>query len=463
MKMKNKGFTLIEILITIFLISVILMATVKAFFYYFKINILANERAIKTSIATQRLEEWKSVKGENFIPGVMFPIYRPTVNTSTGIISFSRTLVSIPAITQLQVDCTTNTALIQNTGYGYILTNGTFSNPGYGSTTSCWVNPTPPRTVGDATPGKLVFTIDCPAGSTGVLEMQMIDYASMNRTERVVINNLVKGTYTDTQMAPALGISASYPLTAVDTSSGHLTVEVEQTGVVNNSLSVVDDMVSSSGSWTRSPSSISRSNITTPFTPLPYTETDSKAMTVYGPGSSGQSLRRTLNTTAGRVGDTLALWARLDNNMKLWFTTSAGSSNTVTSAVTGWQKLSRVTTSSSEHNSSTPVTIRFEGLTTPNTSDAFIVNQFQIEKASPPNPNAVLSGFTLKTLIGFTDPDSTAGSPVTTATFNKYIVTSSIMPTDSVAGAALGYIVTVSVSKENDLFEPIILTNTINR
>ena len=460
---KSKGFTLIEILITIFLISIILMATVKAFFFYFKVNIMANERAIKTAIATQRLEEWKSVKGENFIPGVLFPIYRPAVSTSTGIITFTRTLVSIPAVTQLQVDCTTNTALIQNPGYAYNLTTGTFANPGYGSTTNCWVNPLPPRAIGDSTPGIVVYTVDCPSGSTGVLEMQMVDYATRQRTQRVTINNLVKGTYTTAQMAPALGITANFPLTAIDTSTGHLTIEIEQTGVINNSLTVVDDMLSSSSSWTRYPSSVSRSNITTPFTPLPYTESDTKAMTVYGPGSSGQYLRRTLNTTAGSVGDTLSLWARLDTNQKCWFNTSAGSSNTITSAVTGWQKMSRVTTASSEHNSSTPVTIKFDGVTTPNTSDAFVVNQFQIEKANPPNPNAVISAFTFKTLIGFTDPDTSAGAPVPTPTFGNYIVTSTVMPTDSVAGAALGYVVTVTVSKQNELFKPIILTNTINR
>jgi len=463
LKKKNKGFTLIEILITIFLISIILMATVKAFFYYFKVNIMANERAVKTAIATQRLEEWKSVKGENFIPGVLFPIYKPAVSTSTGVISFSRTLVSIPAVTQLQVDCTTNTALIQNSGYSYNLTTGAFSNPGYGSASNCWVNPLPPRVVGDSTPGNVIFTVDCPPGSSGVLEMQFVDYASMQRTQRVVINNLVKGTYTAAQMAPPLGITANYALTAVDTSTGHLTIEVEQTGVINNAVSVADDMLSSAGSWTKFPSSISKSNVTTPFTPLPYTETDTKAMTVYGPGSSGQYLRRTLNTTAGTVGDTLALWAYLDTNQKCWFSTSAGSSNTITSAVTGWQKMSRITTAASEHNSSTPVTIKFQEVTTPNTSDAFIVNQFQIEKTNPPNPNAVLSAFTFKTLIGFTDPDTATGAPVSTPTFGNYIVSSTVMPTDSVAGAALGYVVTVSVSKQNDLFTPIVLTNTINR
>lgn len=468
--MKNqKGFTLVEVVLTAFILSVIMLAAFSAFYNFFKVNVLMNERAIKAVLATERVEEWKSVKGENFAPGVQFPVYTPTV--SGGTITFSRTLVAIPAVTQLSVDCTTNLTLTQNSGYSYSLIQGTYTNPGYGSTSNCWVHPKPPRAAGDTTPGNVVFVITCPASVSATLEMQLIDYATMQRSERVIINNLVKGTYTATDLVPPNGKSTSFPLTSVDTSTGNLTIEIEQTGIINNAVTVIDDCYSSVATWTRYPSTVTKANITTPFTPLPYTETDTKCMSIKGPGSSGQYVRRTLNTTSASIGDSITAWVYLDDNEKCWFNTPAGSSNTAYSDTTKvygdparWTKLSKVITASSERTTSTPITIKFEQITTPNTADTLFVNQVSVEKVTAPNPNAVISNFTLKSLVGFTDPDSSPGAPIPPpGSHYPYIITSSVAPTDVASGQPLGWVVTVTVSKQNEKFKPVTVSNTINR
>lgn len=461
--MKNeKGLTLVEVVITMFVLSIVMLAAVQAFFHFFKVNLLTNEKAIKSVVATERIEEWKSVKGENFAPGVLFPVYSPTV--SNGIITFSRTLVPIPAITQLEFDCTTHTVTTQNLGYNYSLVQGNFGNPGGGSPTNCWVHPltrTPPD---DTTPGNVIFSITCPSGMSGTLEMRLIDYMSKLRTERVIVNNLVKGSYTSAELAPPNGKLVSIPLTSVDTGTGNLTIEIEQTGSINNTISVVDECFSSASSWSKYPSGVTRSNVTTPFTPLPYTETDTKCMSIRAPGSSGQYVRRSLNTSAGAIGDSIIMWVYLDDNEKCWFTTPAGSSNTVNSMTTGWQKLTKVISASSEKSSSTGITIKFEMYTIPNTSDTLHVNQVSIEKASGTNPNAVISNFALKSFTGFTDPDSAAGAPIPPpGSHYPYIITSTVTPTDDIAGAALGWLVTVTVSKQNDKFQPVTISNTINR
>ena len=463
---KEKGFSLVEVVITLGVLTFIMMGSYQAFLHYFKINVMTNQRAVKSILATQRVEEWKSVKGENFAPGVSFPIYTPSV--SNGTITFSRTVVNIPAVTQLEVDCTNNSTVSQNAGYNYTLIQGSYSNPGYSSPSNCWVHPTTRTGPTDTTPGNVIFVIDCPAGTSSALELQMVDYSTKLREQRVIINNLVKGNFNAAALVPPSGVTASIPLTSVDTSTGHLTIEIEQTGSVYTAITGLDDCSSTSASWTRYPSSVSRSNVTTPVAPVGYTETDTKCMTVYGPGTSGQYLKRKFNVSGSgaAVNDLLTVWLYLDTNQTAWFLskgTSGGSSNTINSTTTGWQKLYR-TIAAGEITSSTTMSICWDKYSLPNTSDSFYVNQVAIEKANPPNPNAVLTRFAMKSLAGFTDPDSTVGSPVPPpGSHYPYIITSRIVPTDTISGAALGWQVEVTVSKENDKYSPVTIINTINR
>ncbi|MEI7904705.1 MAG: prepilin-type N-terminal cleavage/methylation domain-containing protein [Candidatus Firestonebacteria bacterium] len=458
---KNKGLTLVEIIITFSVISVLLMASTKAFTQYFKANIRTNQMAIKTALATERLEEWKSVKGENFLPGVSFPLYSPQVNSSTGVITFTRNVISIPAVTQLEVDCTGNSTTTQNTGYSYTLLQGGFANPGWGASSNCWVDPVT-RSSGNTAPGNIKFVINCPAGITATLGMQMVDYATLARNERVVINNFVKGSYIDSDLVPPDGKTISLPLTSIDTGTGHVTVEIEQTGIINSSDYLAIDTCSSNSGWTVS--SGSRTAINTISTIIPYTETDTpgKCLSIRSTlATSPKTAVKSLNTSAAVAGDTFSAWVYLSVDQQAWFTLPSGNSNTCTSAVTGWQKLSRVMTAADIGNSKS-FTLKFKEISTADTEIIFL-NQIGTEKATPSNPNAVLTNFNLISLNGFTDPDSTSGSPVTIASHPGYIIDSVIFPTDTTAGQAVGWTVTITVSMVNDKYKPVVLSNTINR
>ncbi len=458
----KKGFTLVEMVIMLGVIAFIMLGAYNAFLMYFKGNVLMNSRAIKSLLATQRVEEWKSVRGENFAPGVAFPIYTPYV-TSAGVISIACTTVSIPAITQLEIDCTANSVMTQASGYSCSLTQGTFGNPGYGAATNCWFHPAT-RAVTDTTPGDITFIINCPDAITSTLFIKMIDYNSMQRQQRILINNLVKASYVASNLAPTGGATATIQLNSIDTGTGVLTVEIEQTGAVNPDIGVLDGFSTSSANWTATGSGITKSNITTLITPVGFLDSDGMCMTVTAPTTTtatAATLRKALNISscspvAGT--DQLVVWIAMQDSAKVaWFQTTGGSSNTCSSAVTtGWQKLSRTITAG-EITTSTAITIR-------TTSTKFLLNDFYVLDLNPPNPNAVLDHITMKSLIGFTDPDSTAGAPVPPpGSHYPYIITSTVTPSDATAGMAEGWVVSVSVSKQNDKYQPVTVINTINR
>ena len=459
---KNSGLTLVELIITFFVIRIILMSTTRTFYKYLKANIRTNQMAIKTTMATERLEEWKSVKGENFLPGVSFPIYTPNVNTSTGVISFSVSIVSIPAVTELDIDCTINSMVTQNTGYSYTLTGGTYSNPGFGSSTPCWCDPAARTVANENVPGDIAFTLNCPTGITATLELTMIDYATKARTQRVLVNGITKASYIASDLVPPNGKLCSIPLTAIDTSTGHLSIEIEQTGVVNNSSVTVINNCSSTSGWTLSSGTGTIQN--TPHTPTPYSEESTpKSYRITSTTSTTPiSLSRTINTSASQPGDYIRLWVYIDTNDKMWFTTPGGDSNIVVGPTSAWQQLTKIMTAADD-GSSIPISIKYVQNTSSHAATVY-ANELTTEAATTAtNPNAVLSRVTLKSLIGFTDPDSTAGSPVTTASHPGYIITSSLLPTNTAGGQAIGWTVSVSVSKVNDPYMPVVISNTINR
>jgi prepilin-type N-terminal cleavage/methylation domain-containing protein len=461
---KNKGVTLVELLITTTIISVIFMASTKAFFQYFKSNVRTNQRAVKIALATGRLEEWKSVKGENFLPGVNFPIYSPNTDTSTGVISFSRQVVAIPAVTQLDIDCIFNT-YTANSGYSYTLIGvGTyFGDPGFGSTSNCWYAPGSRTVANENDPGNIKFAITCPAGVTAILELTLIDYATKARTERVVVNGITKESYTAANLVPPDGILCSIPLSTIDTATGSITVEVEQTGVINNAaVTVLYDCTSTSG-WTSNTGTQSVKN--TPHTPTPYTEEGTKKSFRCVSASAGTttvSYYRNINTSTRQIGDYARLWVDVDTDDTVWFSMPGGNSNVVVGPTAGWVQLTRIM-DINDIGASKLFSINYLQNTGAHNATIF-ANQVTTEAATTAtNPNAVLSHITLKTLAGFTDPDSTSGSPVTTASHSGYIIKSELEPTDILSGKALGWKVKVTVSKVNDEYEPVVISNTINR
>ncbi len=458
----SKGLTLIEIVITFFIISLILMSATRAFYQFYRANIRTNQMSIKMALATERLEEWKSIKGENFLPGVSFPLYTPNINTSTGVISFSVRTVTIPAVTELDIDCTNNSTVTQNTGYACTLTSGAFGNPGFGSSSTCWYEPSTRTVANENTPGSIRFTLDCPAGVTSILELTMIDYETASRTQRVLVNGITKASYIASDLVPPSGELCSIPLSASDTSSGHITVEIEQTGVVNNaSVTVINNFTATSG-WTLSAGT--GTIVNTPTTPTPYSEESTKKSYRINSATSTTtiSLSRTINTSVNQAGDYIRLWVHVDTSDKMWFTTPSGNSDTATGPITNWQQLTKIM-SASDDGANIPISIKYIQNTSSHAATVY-VNELTTEAASTAtNPNAVLSRITLKSLEGFTDPDSTAGSPVTTASHPGYIITSSLDPTNTSAGQAIGWTVSVSVSKVNDKYGPAVISNTINR
>lgn len=452
--MNKKGITLTEVAITLGVISISLLFGMKAFVGYFKSNVYTNEKSVETVLATGRIEEWKSVGGNNFVPGVQIPLFTTSV-AANGVVSFTRSLYAVPATTSLQVDCTTDTIVTQTSGYSYVLTQGTYGDAGGGN--NCWFDPGI-RLPGDHTPGSIKFTITVPTSVSCTLTMNLVDLGTRYREERVIVNNIIRGSYTAAQLVPLAGQSVAVNLTSNDTSTGTINVEIEQTNTtyqVAGNTFVLDDC--NDAGWTDDPPSIVLSNPTTPGTPLPYTESDGQSLYVDGPGSSGQNIYRNYNTSLALAGDSITAWVRLDadtsGGIQVWMNLPSGNSNVVTSAVSGWQQLTKVLTAA-DIGASIPVYIYFGQLTTPNTHDRFHLNELTLQfVTTQTNPNAVLSSFTLQSLTGFTD----------TTTYPPYIITSALTPSDSTPGAALGWIVTVSVSKSGSNYQPVTISNTINR
>ena len=466
--MDKRGISLTEVAITLLVLSIGLLYGMKVFINYFKTNVYSNEKAIETVLATERIEEWKSVGGDNFVPGVQVPIFSSSVDGS-GVITFTRNLITVPAVTQLEVNCTTNTVVTQASGYSYTLTTGTFGDAGGGN--NCWFSPAT-RPVDDHTPGSIQFTITVPASVSCTLSMNLVDLGTELREERVIVNNIIRGSYTVAQLAPPSGQTLSVNLTSNDTASGTINIEIEQTSatyqVAGNTSIILDDC--NDTGWTRYPSSVTRSVVSTSTTTppsLPYTESDTQCLYISAPGSSGQWIRRDYNTSTSSAGDTISAWIRFNadtsGGIQTYMNLPGGNSNTVTSATNGWQQMTKTLTAS-DIGSSIPLYIYFDGLTTPNTHDRFHLNEIVLTSSTVSNPNAVMSSFNLKSLVGFTDPDSTPGAPVAPpGTHSPYIITSTLTPSDSTPGAALGWIVTVSVNKSGSNYEPVTISNTINR
>jgi Tfp pilus assembly protein PilV len=456
-ELSRRGISLTEVAIVVGVVSVSLLYAMRAFYSYTQANVYTNEKAIETVLATERIEEWKVVGGDNFVPGVQIPTFSKSVDAN-GVITFTRTLTTVPATTSLDVDCTTNTVNTQAAGYSYTLTQGTYGDAGSGN--NCWFNPST-RAPGDHTAGNVKFSLTVPSSVSCTLSLNLVDLGTKLREERVIVNNVTKASYTAAQLVPPTGQTCTVNLTSNDTSSGTINVEIEQTNttyeVAGNVATILDDC--NDTGWTRFPSSIVRTVVATSTTTPPaitYSESDSQCLYISAPGSSGEYIYRNFNTSTASAGDSISAWIRFNadtsGGCQAYMSMPGGVSNTVTSATSGWQQMTKVLTAS-DIGASIRVYIYFGGLSLPNTNDRFHLNELLITSSTTTNPNAVISSFTLQSLTGFSD---TSSNP-------PYVITSSLTPADSVPGAALGWIVTTSVSKTGSSYQPVTISNTINR
>lgn len=445
----ERGVTIIEAMISSTILTVAVVASLKAFYHYQEANLQAEDRSLRTVLATERIEQWKSVGAQNFVPGVNVPVMVPSVN-SAGVITFTRTLVAVPATTALHVDCTINSAVAMSSGYAYALIQGAYGDAG--GSALCFYDPVV-RAVDDHTPGIVRLSLTIPTGMSGNLKLNLIDYGGKFREQQIVVNNVVRASYTSGQFAAPNGVTLSIPITSTDTSDGWLLVSIEQINNVASVSTVIDDYNDTTGQ-TKSPASAAMSIVATP--PV-FTDDDSdvQSIRITGPGSSAAHIRKDYDLSFASSGDTLRAWVLMDQdtglNIKSRLRMRSGSGPWV-SAVAGWAQLT-MAVGASDITTATNVTLEFQQISVPNTSDLIYANQLTIDSPMK-NPNAVLTWIKFEAFSQYTDTISHA----------PYTVTSVLTPTDNIAEAALGWQVQVTVSRPNrPKWGNVTIANTLNR
>ncbi len=220
---KNKGFSIVEIMVVISIIGIGILGTINIFSLSFKSIDADREKVIMNNLAMRRVEEWRCYTYHEIVPNMVFKYLKHTVNPSDRTITFSTATISITSHNKI---CHTASGLTGDPGYSSNINligaiNGNFSNQYWYAGPSAL----------DHTPGVIISTLTTPNGVAGVLTMHLFDDRG-DREELIRINDMLKiklspGTFTTN---PTI---FTFTMTQVDTASGTITTKIEQTDDVS--------------------------------------------------------------------------------------------------------------------------------------------------------------------------------------------------------------------------------------
>jgi prepilin-type N-terminal cleavage/methylation domain-containing protein len=227
----KSGFSLIEVMLSAVILVIGVLGAMNIFIPMFRSIENDRQRVEMTNVTLDRIEEWRAYTYSQLQPDMAFTYFTRVVNRDTGSITFGQHTIVIDSVSKINL-----TPDAQTVASGYDFTFNLPSAPnmsgGVDNANDVWYDG-PDNTVGNNTPGLISLTLGCPHGVSGILRIQVRDYNSQLREEKVYINGIVVAAFSDGDADPGNNFSAmrtvQYTLTQTDTQSGQILIEIRQT------------------------------------------------------------------------------------------------------------------------------------------------------------------------------------------------------------------------------------------
>ena len=482
----QKGFTLPEAMFATFILAVGIVGLQTAMSRGLVSAVRAWDREVKTNIAMSRLEEHKAQVFSSFQPGMVLPVLLPTPIAGATPVNFANGAITYTSTTRVSIDATSNSVSVSS-GYGVVYPTPGFDNNYFYGDVNPNASPTPNQIWGDykrvdpcdTTSGNMYFNITTPNNVRGLLTFNVVDRKGLQRQEKIWVNGAVTaltvGNISTTTPTPV-----TFPITNLDTSSGLLSIHIQQTGGIDDWGNEIEDGATNASLFTiqatsttsptpfpSKPTPIAKSNFGINYgTPVPSNfgcDTSPNALLANGraPGkvtwtSGALSMRL---DAPGKVFAGLYWMNSMSVTMRVIATPNpgagAGAATLIGGAASrGWTQIGTAS-NLAQGTTITQIIFDFVGTT------AAVTNYLGIDSVrtvydNALNPNAVLDSMTLGVLDSYVD----------TTTYKDYVVQSLIQPMTA-AGAASGYDIQVIVHNAKngvitDTFAPVTVTNSVS-